>query len=157
MTKRLIGGLAVGLLTALAAPALLAGPASARVDLIRAGGWDWHMPCMTGSTCRITVSLAGFDRAEPVTLKIDGVVVADRELPIVSDSSSTLLYFWTPPADGTYTVTATQGSSTETATLTIPGDLGGGTGGLSGSSMLDPLLVSLGSSNASTMSAKLGN
>ncbi|UGT39508.1 hypothetical protein LTV02_26015 [Nocardia yamanashiensis] len=154
MTKRLIGGLAAALLAALTAPALLAGPASARVEAISVTvGHDVPQNCEVGESCRITVETFGFDRKDPVTLTIDGVVVLDRVAPAVTSTSSVVVHFWQPQANGAHTISATQGSSTKSVTLTLPGDVGWHPQRVI-VPILDALLVNLGSVDSSTMSSQ---
>ncbi|WP_067720633.1 hypothetical protein [Nocardia yamanashiensis] len=142
MTKRLIGGLAAALMTALAAPALFAAPASAQVSTIEVHGMDWGLACYAPTSCKLIVVLTGADRGQPVTIQIDGVAVATGLTPTVDGTKAYANYNWSPEVDKTYTITAIQGASTKTATLTLPGELGGTTPKVTtGSAVFDALMA----------------
>ncbi|WP_433666535.1 hypothetical protein ACQP06_22915 [Nocardia sp. CA-136227] len=73
------------------------------------------VPCTTaGKSCSVSALLVGDDRYTPVSLSINGRVVARND-----NGSILLSYNWTPTTTGAYTLTATQGASTKTITVDI--------------------------------------
>ncbi|KAF0844829.1 hypothetical protein [Nocardia caishijiensis] len=133
-------------LTALAAgalilPATLAPTASAEVEDITIYAWGSEMPVAcdyVGANCTVMARMFGADYALPATLTINGRELDSAErLDYPDRQRSALRGTWRPPAKGTYTIVATQGSSTKTLVLEVTGDaqLGSGSAGFpSGSS-----------------------
>ncbi|MFI5502647.1 hypothetical protein ACIA5E_26625 [Nocardia asteroides] len=129
-------------LTALAAgtlviPAILAPSASAEVEDITIYAWgNSEMPVAcdyVGANCSLMVRMFGADYALPATVTINGRELTSLErLDYPDRERSALRGTWHPPAKGTYTIVATQGSSTKTLVLDITGDpqLGTGSAGL---------------------------
>ncbi|MEU0545378.1 hypothetical protein [Nocardia sp. NPDC005978] len=123
MAKRLLGGLALGALTALSVPGLIAGSASAKVAGITASAGDFD--CTVESGCGVNAVLTGPDRFDPVTVTIDGVVVADAVVPDTRQPGEYVYVslLWRPANNGKHTITVTQGASTMTAAWQVPGRL----------------------------------
>ncbi|MGX1810185.1 hypothetical protein ACWIGI_31095 [Nocardia sp. NPDC055321] len=116
---------AVGL-AAFLAPALLAPPASAKVFSISASGGREYAACtVEAGGCGISVILSGADRAEPVTVKINDTVLAVCT-PFLDEDYGYCNLGWNPPANGKYTISASQGGQTKTAVLNVPGNVGTG-------------------------------
>ncbi|MFC4126260.1 hypothetical protein [Nocardia rhizosphaerae] len=129
-------------LTALAAgalvlPAILAPTASAEVEDITIYAWgNSEMPVAcdyVGANCTVMARMFGADYALPASLTINGAELASAErLDYPDRERSALRGTWRPPAKGTYTIVATQGSSTKTLVIEVTGDaqLGSGSAGL---------------------------
>ncbi|MEV0432612.1 hypothetical protein [Nocardia sp. NPDC050413] len=134
-------------LTALAAgalilPATLAPAASAEVEDITIYAWgNSEMPVAcdyVGANCTVMARMFGADYALPATVTINGSELTSPErLDYPDRQRSAIRGTWRPSAKGTYTIVATQGSSTKTLVVEVTGDpqLGSGSAGLpSGSS-----------------------
>lgn len=92
-----------------------------------------------GANCSVMARMFGSDYALPATVTINGRELSSPErLDYPDRQRSAIRGTWRPPAKGTYTIVATQGSSTKTLVVEITGNaqLGSGSAGLlpSGSS-----------------------
>ncbi|WP_157535443.1 hypothetical protein [Nocardia inohanensis] len=137
MAKRSIGAAAAVGFVALAAPMLLAAPASASVSGIKVEGATAGSDCPVAGTCRISVQLSGSDAASPITVKVDGVTIVDALTP----AGSTATIEWQPPAKAKYTITVTQGGKTASLEVGVPGRAESNTGVPSGITDLIKLLT----------------
>ncbi|UGT41528.1 hypothetical protein LTV02_37310 [Nocardia yamanashiensis] len=137
MSKRSIGACAAAGFAALAAPVLLAAPASASVTGIKVEGSTAGSDCAVAATCRISVTLSGSDATSPITVKVDGVTIVDALTP----ANSTPTIEWTPPAKAKYTVTVTQAGKTAQLEVGVPGRAESNTGIPSGATDLIKLLT----------------
>ncbi|MGF0318811.1 hypothetical protein [Nocardia fluminea] len=137
-----IAGLTAFAAGALILPATLAPAASAEVEdiTIYALGSEVPVACdYVGANCSVMARMFGSDYALPATVTINGRELSSPErLDYPDRERSAIRGTWRPPAKGTYTIVATQGSSTKTLVVEITGDpqLGSGSAGLlpSGSS-----------------------
>lgn len=138
-----IAGLTALAAGALVLPALLAPISSAEVEDITISAWgNSEMPVAcdyVAANCTVMARMFGSDYALPASLTINGEELSSAErLDYPDRERSALRGTWRPPAKGTYTIVATQGSSTKTLVVEITGDaqLGSGSAGLlpSGSS-----------------------
>ncbi|MEU4320460.1 hypothetical protein AB0F85_11015 [Nocardia fluminea] len=137
-----IAGLTAFAAGALILPATLAPAASAEVEdiTIYALGSEVPVACdYVGANCSVMARMFGSDYALPATVTINGRELSSPErLDYPDRERSAIRGTWRPPAKGTYTIVATQGSSTKTLVIEITGDpqLGSGSAGLlpSGSS-----------------------
>ncbi|MFF2085972.1 hypothetical protein ACFVVM_19520 [Nocardia sp. NPDC058176] len=138
-----IAGLTALAAGALVLPAVLAPAASAEVEDITISAWgnsEIPVACdYVNANCTVMARMFGSDYALPATLTINGQELTSAErLDYPDRERSALRGIWRPPAKGTYTIVATQGSSTKTLVVEITGDpqLGSGSAGLlpSGSS-----------------------
>ncbi|UGT57013.1 hypothetical protein [Nocardia asteroides] len=118
-------------------PATLAPAASAEVEDITIYAWDSGevlVACdYVGANCSIMARMFGADYALPATVTINGRELSSPErLDYPDRERSAVRGTWRPPAKGTYTIVATQGSSTKTLVVEITGDarLGSGSAGL---------------------------
>lgn len=118
-------------------PATLAPAASAEVEDITVYAWDsGEVPVAcdyVGANCSIMARMFGADYALPATVTINGRELSSPErLDYPDRERSAVRGTWRPPAKGTYTIVATQGSSTKTLVVEITGDarLGSGSAGL---------------------------
>ncbi|MFB7875684.1 hypothetical protein ACFC06_10555 [Nocardia sp. NPDC056064] len=132
-----IAGLTALAAGALVLPALLAPTASAEVEDITISAWgnsEIPVACdYVGANCTVMARMFGSDYALPATLTINGQELTSAErLDYPDRERSALRGTWRPPAKGTYTIVATQGSSTKTLVIEITGDaqLGSGSAGL---------------------------
>ncbi|MEV6062630.1 hypothetical protein AB0L62_21740 [Nocardia asteroides] len=132
-----IAGLTALAAGTLAIPTILAPTASAEVEDITIYAWgNSEMPVAcdyVGANCSLMVRMFGADYALPATVTINGRELTSLErLDYPDRERSALRGTWRPPAKGTYTIVATQGSSTKTLVLDITGDpqLGTGSAGL---------------------------
>lgn len=132
-----IAGLTALAAGALVLPAILAPTASAEVEDITISAWgnsEIPVACdYVGANCTVMARMFGSDYALPATLTINGQELASAErLDYPDRERSALRGTWRPPAKGTYTIVATQGSSTKTLVIEITGDaqLGSGSAGL---------------------------
>ncbi|MFI8976571.1 hypothetical protein ACIGO9_27045 [Nocardia asteroides] len=132
-----IAGLTALAAGTLAIPAILAPTASAEVEDITIYAWgNSEMPVAcdyVGANCSLMVRMFGADYALPATVTINGRELTSLErLDYPDRERSALRGTWRPPAKGTYSIVATQGSSTKTLVLDITGDpqLGTGSAGL---------------------------
>ncbi|WP_067699490.1 hypothetical protein [Nocardia jejuensis] len=138
MTKRSIGALAAVSLSALAAPVLLAAPASANIDSIKVEGAQAGADCTVAATaCTISAKVSGTDATAPVTVSVDGAIIAQGVTP----SGGTASAQWKPAANAKYTVTITQGSYTSSVSVNVPGRAESSTGIPSGVGDLVKLLT----------------
>ncbi|MDO3645723.1 hypothetical protein [Nocardia mangyaensis] len=129
-------------LTALAAgalilPAFLAPAASAEVEDITIyayGNSEVPVGCdYVGANCSVMARMFGPDYALPATVTVNGRELDSPERLDYPDlQRSAIRGTWRPPAKGTYTIVATQGSSTKTLVVEVTGDpqLGSGSAGL---------------------------
>ncbi|WP_282776426.1 MULTISPECIES: hypothetical protein [unclassified Nocardia] len=122
---------------ALFLPAVLAPAASAEVDDITIYAWgnsEVPVACdFVGANCTVMARMFGPDYDLPATVTINGRDLDSPErLDYPDRERSAIRGTWRPPAKGTYTIVATQGSSTKTLTVEITGDPQLGTGSLSG-------------------------
>ncbi|MEV0853731.1 hypothetical protein ACGFQG_10380 [Nocardia fluminea] len=138
-----IAGLTAFAAGALILPATLAPAASAEVEDITIYAWgtgEVPVACdYVGADCSVMARMFGADYALPATVTINGRELSSPErLDYPDRQRSAVRGTWRPPAKGTYTIVATQGSSTKTLVVEITGDpqLGSGSAGLlpSGSS-----------------------
>ncbi|MFC4375080.1 hypothetical protein ACFO5K_13330 [Nocardia halotolerans] len=138
-----ITGLTAVAAGALILPAILAPAASAEVDDITIYTWgDGGMPAAcdyVGAECHVMARMFGSDYDLPATVTINGRELGSAErLDYPDRQRSAIRGTWRPPAKGTYTIEATQGSSTKTLVVEVTGDarFGSGSAGLlpSGSS-----------------------
>ncbi len=118
-------------------PATLAPAASAEVEDITIYAWDsGEVPVAcdyVGANCSIMARMFGADYALPAAVTINGRELSSPErLDYPDRERSAVRGTWRPPAKGTYTIVATQGSSTKTLVVEITGDarLGSGSAGL---------------------------
>ncbi|WP_278263540.1 hypothetical protein [Nocardia sp. AG03] len=132
-----IAGLTALAAGALVLPAILIPTASAEVEDITVSAWgnsEIPVACdYVGANCTVMARMFGADYALPATLTINGQELASAErLDYPDRERSALRGGWRPPAKGTYTIVATQGSSTKTLVLEVTGDaqLGSGSAGL---------------------------
>ncbi|MGW4636155.1 hypothetical protein [Nocardia sp. NPDC004415] len=132
-----IAGLTALAAGALVLPAILAPTASAEVEDITISAWgnsEIPVACdYVGANCTVMARMFGSDYALPATLTINGQELTSAErLDYPDRERSALRGTWRPPAKGTYTIVATQGSSTKTLVIEITGDaqLGSGSAGL---------------------------
>lgn len=137
-----IAGLTALAAGALTLPALLAPAASAEVEDITIQAWGSSgepIACdYVGASCSVMARMFGSDYALPATVTINGRELSSSErLDYPDRQRSAIRGTWSPPAKGTYTIVATQGSSSKTLVIEVTGDarLGSGSAGLpSGSS-----------------------
>ncbi|WP_336081100.1 hypothetical protein [Nocardia sp. SSK8] len=131
-----IAGLTALAAGALVLPAILAPTASAEVEDITIYAWGGEVPVAcdyVGANCTVMARMFGADYALPASLTINGRELDSAErLDYPDRERSALRGTWRPPAKGTYTIVATQGSSTKTLVLEVTGDaqLGSGSAGL---------------------------
>lgn len=124
MVKMVVKTLAAVGFAAFVAPALLAAPASAKVNSITVAGSMEYKDCSIElNSCAISVDLTGADRATPVTVKVNGSVLQVCT-PVLSGGYGYCNLTWSPAANGTYTISATQGTQTKTVTANVPGHVG---------------------------------
>lgn len=112
--------------TAFVLPGILAPAASAQVFSIEVGGRDNTDCVVTVGNCYISVMLKGADRAAPVTVKVNGILMPECVPTSVGKDWTMCNVSWSPEADGTYVISATQGTRTKSVTLNIPGQYGQG-------------------------------
>ncbi|PKV81486.1 hypothetical protein [Nocardia fluminea] len=138
-----IAGLTAFAAGALILPATLAPAASAEVEditIYALGTSEVPVACdYVGADCSVMARMFGSDYALPATVTINGRELTSPErLDYPDRQRSAIRGTWRPPAKGTYTIVAAQGSSTKTLVIEITGDpqLGSGSAGLlpSGSS-----------------------
>jgi hypothetical protein len=129
VTKRSIGALAAVGLSALAASVLLAAPASANIDSIKVEGAVVGKDCTVAATaCTISATVSGTDATAPVTVSVDGAIIAQGVTP----SGGTASVQWKPAAQGKYT---------SSVTVNVPGRAESSTGIPSGVGDLVKLLT----------------
>ncbi|MGW5438537.1 hypothetical protein [Nocardia asteroides] len=122
-----IAGLTALAAGALAIPTILSPAASAEVEDITIYAWgNSEMPVAcdyVGANCSLMARMFGPDYTLPATVTINGQELTSLErLDYPDRERSALRGTWRPPAKGTYTIVATQGSSTKTLVLEITGD-----------------------------------
>ncbi|MFE6862271.1 hypothetical protein [Nocardia sp. NPDC057668] len=108
-------------LIALALPILFAPNATAEVSSIAVLDESMYETCGEASNgCTVLVTATGADKEDLLTVSINGVVVSERT-PVYSHLRSKYVVelSWRPTAAGTYTLTATQGTSTRTTRFTV--------------------------------------
>lgn len=109
---------------------LFAAPAQAEVVLLAVDGPDWDIPCST--QCTIRVQTTGEDLFEPVHFFIDGEAFGTATPDNNGGTEEAFAFLaWAPPELRTYTITAVQGESSRSITVTLPYDgEGNGSSGL---------------------------
>lgn len=131
-----IAGLTAVAAGALFLPAMLAPSASAVIDDIivnTATGDMTDMVCdSVGERCHIMVRMYGADYTQPATVTINGKALSSAERTDYPHYERAAIQGeWRPTAKGSYTIVATQGSSTKSLVVEITGG-GVDTGSLSG-------------------------
>ncbi|WP_157574262.1 hypothetical protein [Nocardia jejuensis] len=114
-------------------PVLFAPSASASINDIIVGvpGVEIPRACDTaGRTCHVMVRMFGADYELPVTVTVNGKPLSLERTDYPNYGTAALQGDWRPPAKGTYTFVATQGTSTKSLAVTVTEGLD--TGSLSG-------------------------
>ncbi|MGV9409216.1 hypothetical protein ACWDOP_04805 [Nocardia sp. NPDC003693] len=108
-------------ITAFVLPGILAPAATAHVSAIKVAARDNTDCTVAVGDCIINVTVKGDDVHDPIFVEVDDA--APQECPVTHAGKDYLkcTLSWSPEANGTYVISATQGARTESVTLNIPG------------------------------------
>ncbi|MEU0540825.1 hypothetical protein ABZ319_13235 [Nocardia sp. NPDC005978] len=102
-------------------PGVLAPAASAYVSSIKVAARDNTDCTVAVGDCRIYVTVKGDDVHDPITVKVDDVALGECPIKHAGKDYLKCELSWSPAANGTYVISATRGTRTESVTLNIPG------------------------------------
>ncbi|MET9486788.1 hypothetical protein [Nocardia sp. NPDC006630] len=170
MTRTLRTASIAALLTALAGPTLLAGPAAADITDVSVVGVTPGSQCTVTDGCTIIAGVSGNNRYDQVQFLINGAVVGSAT-PVANSGVVTATFAWHPTSPGPVMVGATQGTSSSAVSYLVggggsacswlpSGSAGSGSAsgsGGSGSSSLSGGTGSAGSGSAGSGSAGSGS
>ncbi|APB00018.1 hypothetical protein [Nocardia seriolae] len=127
---------AAAALTAAAVPALLAPSAAADTSQVRVDNVSDSQQCGAGKPCYVRVRVTGENRMDQVTVSVNNTVIG-YAVPVQDNwdsNAATASVTWVPQDYGTYTISATQDSSSASIGYTLnapPSNTGTGSfGGL---------------------------
>ncbi|MBL1075334.1 hypothetical protein JK358_13115 [Nocardia sp. 2] len=109
-------------LAACGLPIALAPTANAQIDSVEVKKTvDWENCGLVGAACEVIALTSGADKANPVTMTLNGVPFGERT-PYTAGwdgAQYQARFWWVPSKAGTYTIVVNQGASSRTTTFSV--------------------------------------